>query len=568
MNAHTLPGLSQELENSSKFYSKENSGSYIAVVKSTQSVNKILGQTVTPANHLTVYDQTVTKYQQMLQNCQSYLRTHSRVRLTGTGRARKSIIREISSIAERDLTILQSNGLAAVAEKLRADTPFSMSSIIATEARTEKINLGDGREVISMAGGSSTRLKFKHGGRDVFFTEETPLQAMDEAALEVIGKVADDADRAAFEKLYDPVSQSCLTNRVWFDYEMPDFVEKQNTLLEQGKRLGSRFRSKADFVRDFSQRYHLNDRCKYDFSSDEKCQLFGETCVKIARAYNGASNFESMGEITVGTNIASRNVAMSRLADLLGVGDLLARSTSAEVTWNGRKVAGSVMEKAEGESLQALGQGGRLQNADITTGDMQKQLICLQLLDSLCGQVDRNINNYFFATEQRQEGGLRFASLQGIDNDMSFGKIDDLAIQHSALPPLFRTRGDPSTFALPVVDRQMAERLLAISPEMVKFAVADIITDTGEQEALVSRLINMQEGLKKLQEMHSDTHKTFLEHEDWGEDSERLLNPIEPERTGTYVGIEPDQKPNYYAEFVRRVRTLLPRPQAAAPAQP
>jgi hypothetical protein len=250
--------------------------------------------------------------------------------------------------------------------------------------------------------------------------------------------------------------------------------------------------------------------------TDPEWDQFAETCIQMARAKNGARNNVELGELEIGANISGRNAAMSRIAEILGEGNLLARSTNAEITQGGKKTKGNLMEGAVGRSLQDMKDAGvNAKNADISAGTLQRQMICLQLLDTLCMQVDRNINN-FFLTESTGPGPVSLLSVQGIDNDLAFGKNTNLAKKNSTLPGFLKD----GEITLPLVDKNMAERIMALDPNMLLLAIGDVITSDTERTAIVDRLNQMKAALRKLK---SRSPQAFLEPGEWGEASRQQL---------------------------------------------
>ena len=81
------------------------------------------------------------------------------------------------------------------------------------------------------------------------------------------------------------------------------------------------------------------------------------------------------------------------------------------------------MDKAKGTQaglLNADAVAGRAPGFDVDDPVMQRMMSKLDLLDSLCGQIDRHGGNFFVDTDHTG----KVTSVTGIDNDMAFGTRD------------------------------------------------------------------------------------------------------------------------------------------------
>jgi hypothetical protein len=225
-------------------------------------------------------------------------------------------------------------------------------------------------------------------------------------------------------------------------------------------------------------------------------------------------------------NISRRNVATSRLAELLGIGGMIARSRTAEVidlskrtTKDGLTTRGNVMEVAPGVEAGKISVGER-QPAEMMTPHFARQSVILQIFDALCGQVDRHENNFFVQLDK--EG--RIDSLVGIDNDMAFGVYEELNSRgfQRDLFKFVNTDGTvrPLDFtvtglALPYYDREFVQRIIELEPGIVRFMLADLLEAT-EIDALLSRLDKMQANFRTYM-ADKETQGRFLAPDKWSE---------------------------------------------------
>ena len=131
--------------------------------------------------------------------------------------------------------------------------------------------------------------------------------------------------------------------------------------------------------------------------------------------------------LSEGSRIEMRNVAMSDACEILGLGDLLAKSKTAQVMCNGKVMDGVVMENAEGVNIHNI--PGNHPMAQIpeekidevfNTAEGLKGLADLQMLDYICLNIDRHNENLFYRFDGLGTDNPRFKGPQGIDNDASF----------------------------------------------------------------------------------------------------------------------------------------------------
>jgi hypothetical protein len=158
----------------------------------------------------------------------------------------------------------------------------------------------------------------------------------------------------------------------------------------------------------------VNTVYKHKYTTDAKQQVFkGDSPIND---FYGRDAGTQVGIPEQNPEFAKRSVAMYRLDQLLGANVLGATAFAVQ---DGE--FGSVMELAEGDSYLDLVNkiGGAQKDLVVNDPAFQKALSKLQLLDIICGQLDRHTGNYII---QRDPGTGAFIALKGIDNDMAFGK--------------------------------------------------------------------------------------------------------------------------------------------------
>jgi hypothetical protein len=253
----------------------------------------------------------------------------------------------------------------------------------------------------------------------------------------------------------------------------------------------------AGIIPDYKKMYNLN----YFTMGEEKAQ---ELYQHFGPAQKG------------GINLARRDIATSRLNNLLGAGVIANTEMAFRRTGeDGELKEGSLMEKAKGSTPDDLKFGTESGPGTVNINDpnLQRMMSRLQLLDALAFQVDRNLSNFYLQTDEH--GNV--LAVTGIDNDMSFGQFALEIGQRGSFPGLSR-----------FVDAEMARAILDLDPQMLDWALADLLSE-AELVALKTRLELLQDYLKGIE-------KELLEPDMWNEATSKGML---------------DEKSSYYAEMVR-----------------
>ncbi len=236
-----------------------------------------------------------------------------------------------------------------------------------------------------------------------------------------------------------------------------------------------------------------------------------------------------IGEGSEKVNMTRRNVATSRMAALLGVGNLVAKSETAEIydEATGSTIRGNLMEQARGqmsgndltakakEDKKTITFSSTKERPDVllnSTGNFQRDLCSLQVFDNICGQIDRHGGN--FLVTQNEQGEL--SDLQGIDNDGAFGLNENGAFINGQGNTRNAYNIQTGEMELPFLDRAFAERIKAVDKEMIKYALKDLLTEK-EIGAVITRLDKVKKAISTMDESR------LLRDEDWNDDTAQTL---------------------------------------------
>ena len=232
-------------------------------------------------------------------------------------------------------------------------------------------------------------------------------------------------------------------------------------------------------------------------------------------------------------NLSKRNVATSRLAELLGVGDLVAKSETATlVDKDGTERSGNLMQKAKGQEVTSFvvdqfrdqyaaerekyGASSLVEMTgnldDKVTPEFLKSLMSLQVLDNLAAQVDRHSANYFAEIKDGKLG-----KVQGIDNDFSFTsntlswKEGEGRVGNHGKSIL----DQDGNLRVPYMDKTLADRITALDESVLRDVMADIL-EPWAIDALCIRFDKIKTAIQKDQEKHPDSGRYLERDEDWG----------------------------------------------------
>ena len=190
-----------------------------------------------------------------------------------------------------------------------------------------------------------------------------------------------------------------------------------------------------------------------------------------------------------GDRLDHRNSAMSAVASLLGVPDLVARAENMKyLDENGDVQEGTFMEFSKG--LDLYGKGCK-QNLKYVCdkpfrppAGIFKSLADLQILDYICGNVDRHGANMTYIVDH---DGV-FQGVQAIDNDSSFGL--GVPGKDGKYNKLYGTDN------LRVMSASMAAKVRSLSPDMLRFALRGRGLKEEELGAACRRLTDLQDAIR------------------------------------------------------------------------
>lgn len=503
-----MVSLAQKLHSSEKGgLGSQNSDKFNAV---SQGISQVLGMLSTPLTGDTdrdreVFAQMTLAYGGLIAACDDYC---SRKVRTDAGRARQAIVGEIRRQAEADFAGIRSYGdkLPSLAPAQRAGTMLEAFA----DARQRTLQLKAGKEE-----------DLKHVGGAI-----SHIGVLEKGSLT-------DENASGFFKESDVYTKGHYTN--WGE----DLTEQENMSL------WTKFKSRSqvsDKVNDIALRaFRENKRLVQmpEYMTDPEFRRVANTFDdKAVQGYKESYNQISLNlgvnmEEGESLNISNRNVATSRIANLLGIGDLVAQSETAELrdAEGGGVKKGNLMQKARGTEANTFVQNAIREEIrqvygtdqetsyqhtkfdDKVTPEFMKSLSSLQVLDTLVGQIDRHNKNYMI--EELDEG--KMGRVQGIDNDFAFGKTSIIPENEKVLSFGSHSRSildGKGKMHIAHMDEALAQRLLQLQPEAVKLEMADLI-EPWAVDALLERLKGMQDAIRADKEENPDSGRYLTDDSQW-----------------------------------------------------
>jgi len=211
----------------------------------------------------------------------------------------------------------------------------------------------------------------------------------------------------------------------------------------------------------------------------------------IGEGFQTKSFFGTEG---VALHLSNRNVAMSRVANLLGIGNIIEQSKTVRVhdQTENKTVRGNLMTKAKGkEANKAIDESISKVKTDLDVNNrenmvlgmlsptVQRDLSSLQVLDYICGQGDRHEGNYFMESKQNGDGSIMFEHIHGIDNDNSFSTGVDLEAETKkrkvGVCKLGMVVDSDDNLVIAHIDEKLADSIIALDPDEMKIALKDLI---------------------------------------------------------------------------------------------
>ncbi len=315
----------------------------------------------------------------------------------------------------------------------------------------------------------------------------------------------------------DPVLQNIFLSRNVLDSKLAKNMNTENILLAEKAKLKD---APIHLPERAAVERILNDPTAIEHLTSSAVRSdAAKTAIDVGNLMSGnAKDFEQGGN-----ELSLRNVGMTRVANLLGMGKILAHSEKVVMNANGRKMEGCFMEFAEGLDLNSK----KPELAEIVKSidfkdnpGFNHDAANIEVLDYLCAQNDRHGKNMFYKLGEPDANGKRnIVGIQGIDNDLAFGTSERFFGRHQGgLNDLF------------FIDKQVADVIETLDYNTLEYTLGDLISK-DQLEAMNKRLGHLQKRLK-------DNQMLKLKNEEWDLKPENMQNLPDAQKKIYQAGLE------------------------------
>ena len=451
-----------------------------------------------------------TLYEDAINCCDKYLEVHQGKRsIFGSGRYRKRLVTLMKQMAENDVYYLESRA-KALWENTQNSNERPLWVNVLAEVRTPKIDLdqkntknGKKYEIDSVGQSGSSVFKivdsnFKSKGeKKTFYIKKTGYNwSMEDEYNDVIkSRALIDEDQKQYTQEQLNIMKSLKKILEGKEKDWDQLYQMVCTYGESHEKEFDRLgMSKFLFEREIAKLV-LNDIEKMCEGKTTEINLNEEInkdfilryLTHMVIHYSTKSNCQR-SKIKEGANLSIRNVATSRMAHLLGIDKLVAKSESVKYNYDGQDGKGILMEEAEGFTYKEITLKGKM----YASGQTFLDLNTIQLFDIICGQTDRNVGNYMFKCQMENKtisSGDTIYEPKCIDNDLSFGELKYKDIAKENLVNNRKFEDDDGLCCLAYLDQNVINKIeeLLRHQDIIRYVMADLLSKK-EIECIIERM--------------------------------------------------------------------------------
>ena len=414
------------------------------------------------------YQSLMTAYQEVQEACDKYFADDKGK--SDLDKKRGHIVKRLQSYMDKDLSVLQT---------LDQDHLPSLSDAV-RQSRTLQVDL-TGKKMNTVGRGQNKRIMLKSAkGVKGFFTEKSGYDEQKnwESALDRAIQKVPEKYRKHFETLRNDNARREQFMEAGYDnyYQENEGLEAVTPLYRI-------------LMEDENADLTWNDIRGEKKELAEALEQFGKEASGI---YVRRSHIEAAG-IQSAKRLDQRNSAMNTVADLLRTPKIVAKAIPMAIMKDGKVVEGTFMEAVEGYDLGNTNkndlylQGCNLDS--IATPQALKQFAELQILDYICGNIDRHMENMIYKFEKDKDGKPYLAKITGIDNDDSFGVNQFTGTKKVCYQP-----GLDNISAISQTQADMIQHHL--NRDILKEALLPYEFSDEEMDAVWERMNNINEKIK------------------------------------------------------------------------
>ena len=400
--------------------------------------------------------------QSLLEACTSYTSRNPR---TAKGKARKRLVEKLQEYAAQDVKGC-SDAMDAFFRMSEEEMEHETWKTVLQSARSVKVNVQDFSQLQAPGGGAASEIvKIETGTGTKYFKKEDSID-LDEF------KGSDDMVR---------------------DIALKETIAKYGEIREDDKQYIPTMMSKGAKVTE-------KDLAGVSEEGKEALKYFAIRYSQLGNTINALLDNIKLKDKGGKVNLSRRNVATSRIASLLELEGLIAESQTADIydQATGKTIRGNLMNQAEGKEFEDVTKN--LKERKFKPSFI-REITNLQVLDLLCGQVDRHGKNMMYKVDE--DGNI--IGVQGIDNDGAFGLTSGPVARSAGI---FDTSGEE--MMIPYMDAGLADRIIQLDGKMLRYVLIDLLKEE-EIDMAIKRLEGLQKGIKNVREKEAFR---FLEKDD------------------------------------------------------
>ena len=333
------------------------------------------------------YDKLVKQYVDVANKAVAYMEKK-------TSPARANVVEYIQKIVSKDLMSLN---------RLDKDNPGMLDAAFEA-SRAMRIEIP--QELSHRVGGQmSDRFPVKSNyGVKGYFTARTSAAQDDKW-----NKLVDSIEKIGLDQEYMNIFNGLRTNhQLRMDLEQEITLKEEHTIQN--------FMVKLNICKRTSW---VKEMLEHDEKLAKVMKILATDGVKLLTPYNMV---DRLGYDPYTRN-DNKNAAMYAVAKRLGCERIIAKAVPMVVVNGKQIIKGTFMESAEGCDLSNLKSSDQLWRYNHQESPYHKglfrDLADMQVLDYICGNVDRHKGNMLYKTE-KIDGKVKITGIVGIDNDASF----------------------------------------------------------------------------------------------------------------------------------------------------
>lgn len=483
----TIQSDYRSLENDKKLFGK-NSQSYDNIKDAMRGILEMTAEQLSEdsVTRNMQISQGMELYQNAISKCREYMDTHTPRSIAGKRRLR--MINNLYQALQRDCANLQ-----IVAEEKNLN---SWNELLGA-ARCHTLDISE-RQDLSTAGDFTSQLLVVGDKNKVFFKETDMVMNHQQEIDQFLEKTSHKKMKKILSAIKNPVMDT-FDIVVCAEDALSDWISNPESFQTSPRK---------EIIEELIIRKNLMTQGQLrDKGIQKALPIFFGFCQMNYKSIAIEGVLE-MAKIKEGLPLSSRNVATSRVVAMFGTSDTVAPSQLVLIKEKGKADRyGTAMKEAPGKKLEKF---TREELADATIdAKVVRQLSDLQVMDYLCGQVDRHDGNFMLQTKNGEDGKIHFVGMTAFDNDMAFGELLPEQIQaeskrgrYNHLPALTDAEG---VCLIPHVSEEIYHTVMNLDITFLRYSLQDIVSEP-ELLALEKRLNH----LKKTFEETATIRKDFI----------------------------------------------------------